>query len=187
MRRYTDPLGYIKVAAPCSANWDDMIGTNRARFCGQCQLNVYNLSDMTKREAENFISRSEGHLCVRFYRRADGTVLTNNCPVGLRAIKRRASQMANAILSSVLSFFGGLGLYTALNENTPESHTMGAVSVTTREEPVTMGEVSVSPSAPAEEINYGWTEGRMAYTPEVGQVVISKHSERTAGKRGHRR
>src|SRR5215210_7696942 len=113
MAKYTSPLDQVTVAAPCSANWDEMIGDERARFCGQCQLNVYNLSGMTRREAEALIAGAEGRLCIRFYRRADGTILTNNCPVGLRALKRRLSRLATATLAALLSFLAGLGLYTA--------------------------------------------------------------------------
>src|SRR5256885_8161846 len=101
IKRYTDPLSYVKVAAPCRADWDEMIGNERMRFCSQCQLNVYNLSGMTRAEAEALISNSEGRLCVRYYRRADGTILTRNCPVGLSAIKRRVSRWASAALSAV--------------------------------------------------------------------------------------
>ena len=115
MAKYTSPLDYVRVAAPCSADWDAMIGDDRARFCGQCRLNVYNLSGMTRREAEALIAGAEGRLCVRFYRRADGTILTENCPVGLRAIKRRLSRVASAVFSTVLGFLSGLGLYTAFD------------------------------------------------------------------------
>ncbi|MBC7910535.1 MAG: hypothetical protein H7Y30_08550 [Pyrinomonadaceae bacterium] len=121
MAEYQDPLSGVKIASPCTADWESMLGNERQRFCGQCQLNVYNLSGMTKREAENLVSHAEGRLCVRFYRRADGTILTQNCPVGLRALKRRISRVATAALSTVLGFFSGLGLYTASNETVPET------------------------------------------------------------------
>ena len=76
MAKFTNPLDSIKVASPCSADWDAMIGNNRQRHCGDCKLDVYNLSGMTKRDAENLIMNSEGRLCARFFRRADGTVTT---------------------------------------------------------------------------------------------------------------
>ena len=79
-----------------------MIGGDQARFCGQCQLNVYNLSAMSKFEAEALIARTEGRLCVRFYRRKDGSILTDNCPIGLRALKRRAFRIKTAVASSIL-------------------------------------------------------------------------------------
>lgn len=127
MARYTYPLGSVKIASPCSANWDDMIGNERSRFCGQCDLNVYNLSDMTKREAEALINQTEGRLCVRYYSRADGTILTRNCPVGLRAMTRRVSRIASATLSAILGFLSGLGIYSAMQE-THSPTTMGVIA-----------------------------------------------------------
>src|ERR1044072_7537220 len=91
MISHHNPLDNVKVAAPCPANWEEMIGSEEVRFCRHCSLNVYNLSGMSKQEAESLIASTEGRLCVRFYRRADGTILTDNCPVGLRAIRRRQS------------------------------------------------------------------------------------------------
>src|SRR2546425_8718599 len=115
MRRFSSPLANISVAAPCQADWDNMIGGDRVRFCSQCQLNVYNLSAMSKFEAESLIARTEGRLCVRFYRRKDGSILTDNCPVGLRALKRRASRIKTAVALSVLGFLAGVGANGAIN------------------------------------------------------------------------
>ena len=76
-------LNDLQVATPCSADWEQMPGTDQVRHCQQCNLNVYNLSHMTEAAATALIVEKEGHLCVRFYRRADGTLLTRDCPVGL--------------------------------------------------------------------------------------------------------
>jgi hypothetical protein len=108
MSKYTNPLDNVQIAAPCSADWNEMIGDERRRHCSQCQLNVYNLSAMTQTEAENFLINAEGRVCLRIYRRADGTVLTRNCPVGWQAIKKRASRTATAILALVGGIFGGV-------------------------------------------------------------------------------
>lgn len=101
-------LDDIRIASPCQSDWDQMYGDERRRFCKECKLNVYNLSDMTRDEAERFVMNSEGRLCVRFFRRKDGTILTQDCPVGWRAIKRRASRVAVAMSSAVFAFFAGL-------------------------------------------------------------------------------
>lgn len=113
MPKLTSPLDDLRVAAPCSADWDQMFSFEgeRVRFCSQCNLNVYNLSDMSRQEAEDLITKAEGRLCVRFYQKADGSVLTQNCPVGLKAIKRRMARAAQVVLGMVLSFVSGLGLY----------------------------------------------------------------------------
>jgi hypothetical protein len=113
MPELTSPLDHVKIAAPCPANWDQMFSfeDERVRFCSQCNLNVYNLSDMSRQEAEALITKTEGRLCVRFYRKADGSILTQNCPVGLKALKRRMAWMARVVLGIVLSFVSGFGLY----------------------------------------------------------------------------
>jgi hypothetical protein len=80
------------------------------RFCGECKLNVYNLSGMTRAEAEDLLAASEGRLCVRFYKRSDGTVLTRDCPVGWAAIKRRVSKTAAAFASLLFGLLSGTGL-----------------------------------------------------------------------------
>jgi hypothetical protein len=114
MAKKTSPLRGLRVASPCSADWDEMWGNDRVRFCGHCNLNVYNLSGMSKVEAERLLASTEGRLCVRFYRRKDGTVLTQDCPVGLEAFKRRVNQIAVAVVSSALSLaasFGAMSLF----------------------------------------------------------------------------
>jgi len=113
MPKLTSPLDQLRIAAPCPADWDQMFSFDdeRVRFCSQCNLNVYNLSGMSRQEAEALIRKTEGRLCVRFYRRADGSILTQNCPVGLKAIKRRVAWVAQVVLGMVLSFVSGFGLY----------------------------------------------------------------------------
>lgn len=140
MSKFTNPLKNISVASPCSQDWNAMIGNERKRYCGDCKLNVYNLSGMSRTEAENLIIDSEGRLCVRFYRRADGSILTKDCPVGWQAIKRRVSRMAVAVFSLIVGLITGLGFSVAFNKSkeiklgrflpvispTPE-HTMGVM------------------------------------------------------------
>jgi hypothetical protein len=109
MERGNDLLSSLEVASPCRASWEAMSGDDRVRFCDQCAKKVYNLSGMSRREAEALIRESEGRLCVRFYRRRDGTVLTDNCPVGLRAARRWAQiQLAgiSALLGGLLALLG---------------------------------------------------------------------------------
>lgn len=124
MRKFTSPLEGVRVAAPCPADWEKMVGDERVRYCGQCSLHVYNLSGMTKREAEGLVANSEGRLCIRYYARADGSILTRNCPVGLRALKQRVSRIASATLSAVIGFFAGLGLNFGFG-HAPTRHVMG--------------------------------------------------------------
>lgn len=85
-----DLLNNIKVASPCSVPWSSMTGDDRVRHCGQCQLSVYNLSTMpTKDAAELLRSAGQGRVCVQFFRRRDGTVMTDDCPTGLKKLRDR--------------------------------------------------------------------------------------------------
>ncbi|HEY4223587.1 MAG TPA: hypothetical protein VGO62_19655, partial [Myxococcota bacterium] len=89
-------LDDISVASPCHAEWSDMVGSETVRFCASCQKNVFNLSGMKRDEAIELLRATEGRMCVRFYRRADGTVLTEDCPVGIQLVLRRAKRMTLA-------------------------------------------------------------------------------------------
>jgi len=141
MSNFTNPLDNIRVASPCSANWDEMFGDDRKRFCGDCKLNVYNLSNMTRRQAESLIISSEGRLCVRFFRRADGTVLTKNCPIGWAAVKQRVSRVATAVFSMIAGLFGGIFAFNLL-ESKSSYATMGSMAEPNR---AAMGDVSREP------------------------------------------
>lgn len=113
----TNQLNNIKIASPCSADWNAMFGDNRKRFCGDCKLNVYNLSDMSQIEAESFLLNSEGRVCVKFFKRADGTVLTKDCPVGWAKVKQKVSRTATAAFGLIAGLFGGLYAFTTLKED----------------------------------------------------------------------
>jgi len=102
------PLHTLKIASPCHADWDEMQGDDQARFCQTCRKNVYNLSEMTQDEAQALVNRLEGRLCVRFYTRADGTLLTQDCPVGLRAVRRKLIKKLSYAAAVLLSCASGL-------------------------------------------------------------------------------
>jgi len=79
----------IEVASPCPADWEEMEGDEKVRFCGGCQRHVFNLSAMDVEEAGARMAEHADGICVRFYRRNDGTLLTQDCPVGLERKQRR--------------------------------------------------------------------------------------------------
>ncbi|MEO8796875.1 MAG: hypothetical protein ABI551_03245 [Polyangiaceae bacterium] len=78
-------LETVEIASPCPANWADMQGDADVRFCTECMKDVFNLSMMSREEAEaTLVASKSASMCIRFYRRSDGTVLTQDCPVGVR-------------------------------------------------------------------------------------------------------
>ena len=107
MNTHHSMLDLIQIASPCPASWDRMKGDDRVRFCGECRLHVYNLSEMTRNEAEAFVTKHEGRTCVRFFRREDGTVLTKDCPVGLRALRQRFVRATAALCGIVFALISG--------------------------------------------------------------------------------
>ena len=100
-------LDLVQIASPCHVSWDDISGDERRRFCEHCNLHVYNLSDMPQVEAEAFVSQAEGRTCIRMYRREDGTVLTRDCPVGLRAVRQRLVRAVAALAGLLLALVSG--------------------------------------------------------------------------------
>jgi hypothetical protein len=101
----------ITLATPCSARWSQMSGDDKKRFCGQCKKHVYDLSAMRFDEVKELLE-SKVSPCVRFYQRADGTVLTADCPVGLRAKWKRLRDRAWAS-SAVALVLAALGVFRA--------------------------------------------------------------------------
>lgn len=100
-------LDNIRVATPCSADWNAMTGDERARLCGQCDRHVYNISGLTREEAEALVIEHEGLLCVRYFQRADGTILLADCEIGLQQKRRRRLVAAGA--AAALAAGGALG------------------------------------------------------------------------------
>lgn len=132
----TFDLDSIKVARPCKADWDRMEGDDQVRFCGDCRKNVYDLSALDADGARALLEKHEGKICVRFWRRRDGKVLTSDCPVGVRAARVRTAGLAAGIAAAA-----GLagGLWTGLRGRglpvfDPEEHheVMGKVAAPQR-------------------------------------------------------
>jgi carboxypeptidase family protein len=98
-------LENIRIASPCSADWEQMPGDDRVRHCQACNLNVYNLTAFTEQEIRELVANRQGRLCGRIYQRRDGTALTQNCPVGMRAVARRISRIAGAVFTVLAGSF----------------------------------------------------------------------------------
>src|ERR1700730_67899 len=93
----------VRIASPCSADWDRMVGNERIRYCPQCKLDVYNFSALTRAEVEGIVLQHEGRLCARYYQRSDGTMMTRNCPERFRVVMQRVFRFASVALAAVMS------------------------------------------------------------------------------------
>lgn len=88
----------LRIASPCSESWENMKGDDRVRRCASCKLNVYNLHELSMADVERLLRQPNGRLCARIYQRKDGTVITADCPVGLRKVRMR---MASGMIAAV--------------------------------------------------------------------------------------
>jgi hypothetical protein len=92
-------LDATTVASPCMESWHGMTGDDRVRFCRSCRLHVYNLSALSRQDAETLLREKEGHICVRFYERADGTVLTRECRGAFDASRKFLAATAAGVVA----------------------------------------------------------------------------------------
>ncbi len=120
----SDLLEQIQIASPCKVAWSSMTGSERMRYCGKCKLHVYNLSEMSRVEAEQFLADSSGRTCVRFFKRFDGTVMTNDCrgKISDAFFKVRIF----ALVSSVIAYF--LGWYIQITQSACSMGIVGGIS-----------------------------------------------------------
>ena len=83
-----------------------MDGDDRERFCMQCSKTVFNISDLSKKEANQFLIEKVGvDTCVKFYRRQDGTIKTDNCPKIIRPLRNASLlffEQVSALTSLIL-------------------------------------------------------------------------------------
>ena len=99
-----DQLFAIKLSYKCPLKFKDMKGSERVRHCKACKKSVFNISDMTRQEAIELISAKEGDLCVTYYQRHDGTVVTRDCTSALGVYRVRIRHNLFAILNAALAF-----------------------------------------------------------------------------------
>lgn len=174
MSKFESPLDNIRIASPCSSDWDEMYGDERKRFCGECKLNVYNLSGMTKDEAEALVMNAEGRLCVRFYRRADGSVITEDCPVGWAKVKQRTKLYATAAASLLMALFTGVLFVSLFSKQRPlvGERLMGAIAVpptnALQGKPI-MGNFAIDMPTPAKKPEKKFEIGKMRVIEPHGQ------------------
>lgn len=80
----------VRVSTPCPMRWRGMSGDARVRFCGRCERKVYNLSAMSSGEIRALMDAHRANMCVRFFRRPDGTLVTADCRPATVAERLRA-------------------------------------------------------------------------------------------------
>lgn len=161
-------LKRVTVASPCPASWRRMTGDERVRFCAECGLNVYNLSEMSAEAAADFVRRREGRLCIRYFRRADGSMLTKDCPIGLARVRQRIAAIAGILFGALLASLGPrlrvwspvAGLLQWLRAHAPE---------------ITVPAVEEEEDRP--QLRISWKSSGAGVVGEFPQVVVGERCE----------
>jgi hypothetical protein len=115
------PFGTVRPASSCAARWDRMHCVpqlsasaelfDKVRTCGECGKKVYCPKAITTSEADRLVRLLEPSPLALPFRRADGTIILDDCPIGARS--RLRSQVVtiaiatSAILVALLVFGGG--------------------------------------------------------------------------------
>lgn len=102
-------LDALSIASPCSVPWETMTGDDRVRFCGACQLHVFDVRAMTRPEAIELIDSRLGtheRTCLRLTRRRDGTLVTREDCTALARLRRRARWIAMCAAGALALLIG---------------------------------------------------------------------------------
>jgi hypothetical protein len=164
-------LPNIRVATPCPADWNAMTGDERTRACGACNKNVYNLSTLTREEAEALILEKEGRLCVRYFQRKDGTILLKDCSIGITQKRKR-----RVLAVGIAALLGG-GVFAAFKLTRPAPGTGNSAF----DLPASLEDVAMPMTQMTTELNeYSEVKGGMSAEPEayprMGAVAVLPHT-----------
>jgi hypothetical protein len=183
MKRHLDVLPNLRVAAPCTADWNEMTPIDRAtrvRHCGECKENVYNLSSLTRAEAEALIAEHAGKLCVRYYQRKDGTILLKDCTVGAAGVRKRRWIAAGA--AALLASGAGAVVLRhhdahEIAASTIDSHVVEDVKFDERglpevahDDPPPPAALTLQPAAPADDDHWHALKGKVAIDHDIEDV-----------------
>jgi hypothetical protein len=169
-------LPNLRLGFACKQRWEDMVGDDRVRACGGCDRPVFNLSAMTRDEAERVLATRGLTPCVRFYRRPDGTVMTADCPSGARPERRKLAVMAGSLAAGT-----ALAAPSARAEPAPAEQAVAPPDATADADPdATDGVPAEAPTPPTLTISETFTMGIPLPTREfeMGMVVIHDKRDR---------
>ncbi len=159
-----------------------MSGDERVRHCERCDLNVFNLSEMNRSDAEDLIRKSEGRMCIRYHARADGTMITSDCPVGRGLVRRRLRRIAacvvgafGALIGTGFAMSGGVGLRRGAQMRSVKAFAAICDRISPRQTLTVMGDmIWVPPNTPS--LPTSNCSGPSNNQGESGRAILGKLS-----------
>ena len=103
-------LPTISIGRPCNSAWELMEGDDRVRHCTNCDKDVYSSMGLSRAQILEFITRREG-VCMRLYRRPDGTIVTGECADLRAAVRPRL--VRGGLFNLALWLLGIIGMSVA--------------------------------------------------------------------------
>jgi hypothetical protein len=99
----------VAIPKPCHADWEEMTGDERSRYCGSCSKSVHDLSAMTRHEALRLLDAGAGDpassLCVRYRSDARGELrfAAERVPATAPVLQARGARQLQAAALLVLA------------------------------------------------------------------------------------
>jgi hypothetical protein len=139
-------LGVVRQARACETQWSKMRGDDQVRFCARCGNNAYQLSGLDADDARALIRKNEHQrLCVRFWRRRDGTFMTADC--ARLELARWPSVAVTSIVLGLL-LIAVVGVVTLFYDHQPRLFGMSADALAGDDDLVRRPAPSLHPRAP---------------------------------------
>jgi len=102
----SEKLNRLVIGSECKASWDEMQGDGARRFCAECQREVFDFAQMTRRDIRARIEASRGQICARLTRRAGQLVVAPTPELFAQSLPwepRRVSPLAVTVVTAWLS------------------------------------------------------------------------------------
>lgn len=99
----------LKIDFPCTADWNQMRGNERIRYCEECNKYVYDFARLPRRQVEEMMAASPGRICAKLTYKNNSLVFLDSKPRP-RPESHRASPLAAAILTAMLGINTGAAL-----------------------------------------------------------------------------
>jgi Carboxypeptidase regulatory-like domain len=115
MKKSTLDRVYLK--KPCSTEWDVMEGNDQIRFCQECAKQVYDLSTLTRKQAEDLLAKAGGELCAKFNRDDRGRIITADWVDRPVVFRMRLPGFTSAVVTALV----GIGVPVKAERPSPVS------------------------------------------------------------------